>query len=53
MFGRMFACLVALHEQPKTAKFGNKDRRNRHHDDDYLLGSVSSTVPEDRSVVSY
>ena len=36
----------------KTANFGNKDRQNRPHRDDFLLGSVSSTVPENRSVVS-
>ena len=36
----------------KTANFGNKDRRNRPHAADFLLGSVSSTVPENRSVVS-
>ena len=29
-----------------------KDRRNRPHGDDFSLGSVSSTVPENRSVVS-
>ena len=40
------------HVPQKTANFGNKDRQNRPHGDDYLLGSVSPTVPENRSVVS-
>ena len=40
------------HVPQKTAKFGNKDRRNRPRGADFLLGSVSSTVPENRSVMS-
>ena len=36
----------------KTAKICNKDRRNRPHAAEFLLGSVSSTVPENSSVVS-
>ena len=35
-----------IHVPQKTANFGNKDRQNRPHGDDFLLGSVSSTVPE-------
>ena len=41
-----------VHVPRKTANCGNQDRRNRPHGDDVLLGSVSSTVPEHRSVVS-
>ena len=40
------------HVPQRTANFGNKDRRNRPHAADFLHGSVSSTVPENRSVVS-
>ena len=43
---------AAHHVPQKTAIVGNKDRQNRPHGADYLLGSVSSTVPENRSVVS-
>ena len=50
------ACMSAgealNHVLQKTANFGNKDRRNRPDRDDFLLGSASSTVPENRSVVS-
>ena len=40
------------HVPQKTAFFGNKDRQSRPHGGAYLLGGVSSTVPENRSVVS-
>ena len=43
---------LVCHVPQKTAKNGNKDRRNRPHEADFLLGSVSFTVPENRSVVS-
>ena len=39
----------AHHVSRKQSMFG---RRNRPHRDDVLLGTVSSTVPENRSVVS-
>ena len=43
-----------IHVPQRTANFdsSNKDRRNRPHAAEFLLGSVSSTVPENRSVVS-
>ena len=40
------------HVPQKSAKFGNKDRLNRPHGADFSLGSLSFTVPENRSVVS-
>jgi hypothetical protein len=43
---------ATLHVPQKPHCFGNEDRRNRPHAADFLLGSVSSTVPENRSVVS-
>ena len=44
---------AAIHHVPqKTANCGNKDRQNRPHGDDFLLGRVSSTMPQNRSVVS-
>ena len=36
----------------ENSKISNKDRRNRPHGDEFLLGSLSSKVPENRSVVS-
>ena len=44
--------MVRIHAPQKKQTFGDKDWRNRPDRDDFLLGSVNSAVPENRSVVS-